>query len=208
MVSRDFSNFCSEKTYSDIACRCIWIWMDLLRFIPFRKWRSMSLVVCPFIDGASATGALFVIFFTSQVMEHADILKQNHARLSLKLKRKSHLSQPATRCKCGAVVWLAMIYAAKSMDGQVLNQLAELARAATQAATAATAIASQFSSHGSSSMESALKVLKGPDTFSGDDSFMNWNTSFISWIGNGDKRYLKLRPTVEKMTKSPDDILT
>ena len=40
------------------------------------------------------------------------------------------------------------------MDGQVLNQVAELARAATQAATAATAIASQFSSRGSSSMES------------------------------------------------------
>lgn len=115
----------------------------------------MNLVVCPFIDGASATGALFVIFFTSQVMGHADIMKQNHARLSLKLKSKSHLSQPATRCKSGAVVWLAMIYAAKSMDGQVtvLNQVAELARTATQAATAATAIVSQFSSHGSSSME-------------------------------------------------------
>ena len=53
-----------------------------------------------------------------------------------------------------------------------------------------------------------MKVLKAPDTFSGDDSFMNWKTSFISWIGNGDERYLKLRPTVEKMTKSPDDIST
>ena len=97
-----------------------------------------------------------------------------------------------------------MIYTAKSMDGQVLNQVAELARAATQAATAATAIASQFSSRGSSSMESAVKVLKAPDTLTGDDSFMNWKTSFVSWIGYGDERYLKLIPTVEKMTKAPD----
>ena len=90
------------------------------------------------------------------------------------------------------------------MDGQVLNQVAELARAATQAATAAAAIASQFSSRGSSSMESAVQVLKALDTFTGDDSFMNWKTNFLSWIGYGDERYLKLIPTVEKMTKAPD----
>jgi len=95
-----------------------------------------------------------------------------------------------------------MIYTAKSMDGQVLNQVAELARAATQATRAATAIASQFSSRGSSSMESAVKVLKVPDTFTADDSFMNWKTSFVSWIGYGDEGYLKLILTVEKMTKS------
>ena len=210
-VSRCFSNFFSEKTYGDIAFRCISMWMDLLRFIPFRKWRSMSLVICIFIDGASAEGqmhwlwfAVFVIFFISQLIGYANMMKQSHARLSRKLKRKSHLSQRATRCKFKAVIWLTMIYTAKSMDGQVLNQVAELARAATQAATAATAIASQFSSRGSSSMESAVKVLKAPDVFTGDDSFMNWKTNFMSWIGYGDDRYLKLIPTVEKMTKAPD----
>ena len=105
---------------------------------------------------------------------------------------------------CRTVVVPSMIYTAKSMDGQVLNQVAELARAATLAATAATAIASQFSSRGSSSMESAVKVLKAPDTFTGDDSFMNWKTNFVSWIGYGDERYLKLIPMVEKMVKPPD----
>ena len=210
-VSRCFSNFFSEKTYGDIAFRCISMWMDVMRFIPFRKWRSMSMVICIFIDGASAEGqvhwlwfAVFVIFFISQVIEHANMMKQNHTRLSRKLKYKSHLSQRATRCKFKVVIWLTMIYTAKSMDGQVLNQVAELARAATQAATAATTIASQFSSRGSSSMESAVKVLKAPDVFTGDDSFMNWKTNFMSWIGYGDDRYLKLIPTVEKMTKAPD----
>ena len=214
-VSRCFSNFFSEKTYGDIACRCISMWMDLFRFIPFRKWRSMSLMICLFIDGASAEGqvhwlwfAVFVIFFTSQLIGYANMMKQSHARLSRKLKRKSHLSQRATRCKFKAVIWLTMIYTARSMDGEVLNQVAELARAATQAAAAAAAaamaIASQFSSRGSSSMESAVKVLKAPDVFTGDDSFMNWKTNFLSWIGYGDDRYLKLIPTVEKMTKAPD----
>ena len=86
----------------------------------------------------------------------------------------------------------------------MLNQVAELARAATQAATAATVIASQFSSRGSSSMESAVKVLKAPNTFTGDDSFMNWKTIFMGWIGNGDERYLELIPAVERMTKTSD----
>ena len=120
----------------------------------------MSLVICIFIEGVSAEGqvywlwfAVFVIFFISQVIEHANMMKQNHARLSRKLKYKSHLSQRATRCKFKVVIWLTMIYTAKSMDGQVLNQVAELARAATQAATAATTIASQFSSRGASSVE-------------------------------------------------------
>ena len=36
------------------------------------------------------------------------------------------------------------------------------------------------------------------------DSFMSWKTNFMSWIGYGDDRYLKLMPTVEKMTKAPD----
>ena len=171
----------------------------------------MSLVALVLMDGASAEGlvhwvwfSLFAIFVVATVMEHADMRKQKYARLSRKLKRKSHLSLRATGCRCKAIIWLSMVYTAKSMDGQVLNQVAELARAATQAATAATAIASQFSSRGSSSMDSAVKVLKAPDTFTGDDSFMNWKTSFASWIGYGDERYLKLIPTVEKMTRAPD----
>ena len=47
-------------------------------------------------------------------------------------------------------------------------------------------------------------LWKAPDVFTGDDSFMNWKTNFMSWIGYGDDRYLKLIPTVEKMTKAPD----
>ena len=206
-----FSNFVSDMSYGDIACVFISRMMNLIRLIPFRRWKSMSLVALVLMDGASAEGlvhwvwfSLFAIFLFSNMMEHANIRKQEYARLSRKLRHKGHLSQRATRCRCKGKIWLSMIYTAKSMDGQVLNQVAELARAATRAATAATAIASQFSSRGSSSMESAVKVLKAPDTFTGDDSFMNWKTSFVSWIGYGDERYLKLIPTVEKMTKAPD----
>ena len=206
-----FSNFVIDKSYGDIACVCISGVVSVIKFLPFRRWKTMSLVALVLMDGASAEGlmhwvwfSLFAVFLLSQVIEHANMRQQNYARLSRKLKRKSHLSQRATRCKCKAIIWLSMIYTAKSMDGQVLNQVAELARAATQAATAATAIASQFSSRGSSSMESAVKVLKSPDTFTGDDSFMNWRTSFVSWIGYGDEKYLKLIPAVEKMAKAPD----
>ena len=205
------SNFVCYRSYGEITSAFVSGVIDLIRLIPFFRWKPMSLVALLLMDGASAEGlvhwvwfSLFAVFLVSQILEYADMRKQYHARLSRKLKRKSHLSQRARMCRCKAIIWLSMIYTAKSMDGQVLNQVAELARAATQAATAATAIASQFSSRGSSSMESAVKVLKAPDTFTGDDSFMNWKTNFISWIGYGDERYLKLIPTVEKMVKPPD----
>ena len=205
------SNFVCYRSYGEITSAFVSGVIDLIRLIPFFRWKPMSLVALLLMDGASAEGlvhwvwfSLFAVFLISQILEYADMRKQYHARLSRKLKRKSHLSQRARMCRCKAIIWLSMIYTAKSMDGQVLNQVAELARAATQAATAATAIASQFSSRGSSSMESAVKVLKAPDTFTGDDSFMNWKTNFISWIGYGDERYLKLIPTVEKMVKPPD----
>ena len=206
-----FSSFVRNRSYVDITCALISGMMNLIRFILLCRWKSMSLVVLLLMDGASAEGlvhwvwfSLLAMFLFATLVEHIEIRKQKYAQLSRKLKRKSHLSHHATRCRCKAIIWLSMIYTAKSMDGQVLNQVAELARAATQAATAATAIASQFSSRGSSSMESAVKVLKAPDTFTGEDSFMNWKTSFVSWIGYGDERYLKLIPTVEKMTKAPD----
>ena len=204
------SNFVSYRSYGEITSAFVSGMIDLIRLIPFFRWKPTSLVALLLMDGASAEGlvhwvwfSLFAVFLISQILEHADMRRQYHARLSRKLKRKSHLSQRAMRCRCKAIIWLSMIYTAKSMDGQVLNQVAELARA-TQAATAATAIASQFSSRGSSSMESAVKVLKAPDTFTGDDSFMNWKTNFVSWIGYGDERYLKLIPMVEKMVKPPD----
>ena len=159
------SNFVSYRSYGEITSAFVSGMIDLIRLIPFCRWKPMSLVALLLMDGASAEGlvhwvwfSLFAVFLISQILEYADMRKQYHARLSRKLKRKSHLSQRAMRCRCKAIIWLSMIYTAKSMDGQVLNQVAELARAATQAATAATAIASQFSSRGASSMESAVKV--------------------------------------------------
>ena len=128
-------SFC-EKTYTDIVCRYISVWMDLVSFIPFRRWKTMSLAACLLMDGASAEGqihwlwlALSVIFVSSQVIEYANMVSKNHAGLSRKLKRKSHLSQRVTRCKFKAVIWVTVIYTARSMDGQMLNQVAELARA-------------------------------------------------------------------------------
>ena len=65
--------------------------------------------ICIFIDGALAEGqlhwlwfAVFVIFFISQMIGHANMMIQNHARLSHKLKRKSRdivAQQEATTTK-------------------------------------------------------------------------------------------------------------
>ena len=61
------------------------------------------------------------------------------------------------------------------LDVNVAQQITELAQAATRAPQAATTVAEKFGSKGmSSGMESAAKVLKNPDAFTGEDaaSFM------------------------------------
>ena len=85
----------------------------------------MSLVVCLCIDGGSAQGqvqwlwcVLFVFLCIAQCLEHADMCREHHSRLSRKLKRKRHLSQRVTRRRCSAVICITLIYAAKAMHGQ------------------------------------------------------------------------------------------
>ena len=130
----------------------------------------MSLVALVLMDGASAEGlvhwvwfSLFAIFLFSNMMEHANIRKQEYARLSRKLRHKGHLSQRATRCRCKGKIWLSMIYTAKiygwsSVEIKLQSWL-ELQR---EQATAATAIASQFSSRGSIFNGKCSEGAQGP----------------------------------------------
>ena len=82
--------------------------------------------------------------------------------------------------------------------------MTELPEQLTQVAAAAWFLVEKLTGRTSSGMENAVKVLKAPDAFTGDDSFMNWKASFMSWLGYGDDRYLNLIPAVEKMTQAPD----
>lgn len=73
---------------------------------------------------------------------------------------------------------------------QLMEQVTNLAMAATRAATAAES-ALQATAGGSSSSSSGLqaasRVLKNPDTFDGSNphDFMSWKFVFTSWLNFG-----------------------
>ena len=121
-------------------------------------------------------------------------------------RRKSRLGHYKLMRQMQALVWLSLMGNCWAMDVNVAQQFTELAQAATRAAPAATTVAEKFGSKGmSSGMESAAKVLKNPDAFTGEDaaSFMGWKLNFETWMSNGDDRFTDLLGKVEKMNHAP-----
>jgi len=78
------------------------------------------------------------------------------------------------------VLWLAMMYSAQAMEGSpvaagsqggraFLERVTSLAEAATAAANAATQALSSMQSRASTGLESATRILKAPNVFTGED---------------------------------------
>ena len=95
-----------------------------------------------------------------------------------------------------------------------LQQMTVLATAATNAASAAekaisamsqSATSSTSASGGQEGLQAAARILKNPDTFSGDDplSFIGWKFTFCSWLSYGDVRFQKCFDNLEKL--GPDE---
>ena len=80
---------------------------------------------------------------------------------------------------------VAMLSTANGMETQqILQQMSQLASAATSAAQAETEATEAFAKASGSTaqgLESATKILNSPDTFTGDDP-SSWKLQFESWL--------------------------
>ena len=132
--------------------------------------------------------------------------KRNSSRLE---KRRCHLSMRERRKHLRVLMFVAMVSHARCMDQQVfMERIAEMTQAATRAAAAAAQASDRLQASRSSAsggLETASKVLKSPETFSGDNplDFLAWKTSFETWLGFADEKYSDLLEKVEKLTRKP-----
>ena len=129
-----------------------------------------------------------------------------------KQRRKSHLSRMLAKKQMRLVLMLSCLASCHAMEAaQVIEQVARLTEAAASAARAAAEASSRLSAQASSSstgttLEAATKILKSPDTFTGEDpaGFVNWKMQFESWLGYGDAKCAEMLSKVE-LSKSPPD---
>ena len=91
------------------------------------------------------------------------------------------------------------------------QRLAAVTEAATRTAMSAEQVMSKIqsmsggSSGASEGLSAASRILKPPDTFSGDDlmTFASWRFQFKSWLPAGDKRCTALLEKIKTLTAPP-----
>ena len=124
-------------------------------------------------------------------------------------RRRCHLSMREKRKHLRVLMFVAMVSHARCMDQQVfMERIAEMTQAATRAAAAAAQASERLQASRSSAsggLETASKVLKSPETFSGENplDFLAWKTSFETWLRFADEKYSDLLEKVEKLTRKP-----
>ena len=144
-----------------------------------------------------------------------------HVPVARREKRRQRLHELCQQKKMKVVLWLAMMYSAQAMEGSpvaagsqgervFLEKVTSLTEAATAAANAATQALSSMSSRASTGLESATRILKAPDVFSGEDPmvFQTWNFQFSSWLSFGDQRFQEVLEKVEALRDDPADTST
>ena len=132
--------------------------------------------------------------------------------------QKKELSHKRIQCRLQLKILLFYSCACRgaAMEGQpvgeqaFLSQMSTLAQAATSAATAAERALALVASGGASSsastaetgMSAASRILKSPDTFSGDDggNFLGWKFTFTNWLCYGDNRFEDAFRVVEALS--------
>ena len=85
--------------------------------------------------------------------------------------------------------------------------MTSLTEAATAAANAAAQALSSMQSRSSTGLESATRILKSPDVFTGEDPmvFQTWKFQFSSWLSFGDQRFQEVLEKVEALRDDPAD---
>ena len=141
-----------------------------------------------------------------------------HVPVARRERRRQRLHELCQQRKLKVVLWLAMIYSAQAMEGSpvaggsqgervFLERVTSLTEAATAAANAATQALSSMSTRASTGLESATRILKAPNVFTGEDPmvFQTWKFQFLSWLSFGDQRFQDVLEKVEALKDDPAD---
>ena len=115
-----------------------------------------------------------------------------------------------------ALLFASLLSCSNGMEAEAfLQQMSMLASAATNAANAAEKAiglmaqsqgASSSSSQGDGGLQAATRILKNPDTYTGDDplGFSSWKFTFCSWLCFGDPRFQKCMDNLDKLGPSDE----
>ena len=175
----------------------------------------MFLALMVFLNSVGEEWTLLVcggMVLLDVAFEHISNGRKRWKAMSRIEKKRSHLGRAECKRSLKVLFFVMMIHSAKGMDQQAfLDQIVELTRAATTAASsAASAMQSmqqlqQGKGSSASGLESASRILKNPDVFSGDNplEFMSWKSLFESWLTFGDARYGDILSKVESMKDPP-----
>ena len=156
--------------------------------------------------------------------------KQTASRVCKRRVRQAVLTQ---RMQLKALLFCSWICHGKCMDSpqsaqgvgsaigasenEFLERLLQMTNAATSAARAAEQAVQRMSGGSSRSdalqagLTTASRILKNPETYSGDDpmSFSAWKFQFVSWLTFGEQKFQKILEDLEKSKDDPDpDLFT
>ena len=138
-------------------------------------------------------------------------------------RRRQRLQELCLQKKVKVVLWLSMMGSAQAMQEGMqggspvasgsqgervfLERVTSLTEAATAAANAAAQALSSMQSRSSTGLESATRILKSPDVFTGEDPmvFQTWKFQFSSWLSFGDQRFQEVLEKVEALRDDPAD---
>ena len=126
-------------------------------------------------------------------------------------KRKERKIRVGNKRKLVALIFMCSVFHSSAMEQQqaMLERVAALAEAATRAAIAAERVAGQTTASSSTSgdgLSHASKLLKSPESFSGEDAlnFPSWRFQFTSCLTYGESKYVAMLKKIEALTTSPD----
>ena len=165
----------------------------------FQSVLAVMLVTCWM--GIMATSNMSPCRYMAR-QEHKSRIETSRNRRVVNVTRKQFIAMMLI-CSCAAS-------AAMEQDA-VLRRIITLTEAATRAAMSAESTWNQVqsmistSSSSAEGLQAASRILKAPDTFSGDDpmTLASWRFQFTSWLTFGDSRYTTLLEKVESLTSAP-----
>ena len=172
-------------------------------------WTEMQWLIM----AISLTALVCVWWFVQLQVSHLSHSNDLRSRMCRKLQRRSAIKQQRQLI---AVLFLCSCANARAMEestgaqASFLQGITSMAEAATRAAVAAekalersTATASAAGSN--EGLSAASRILKSPDTYSGEDPmmFMQWKQQFTSWLCFGDSRYSQALENLEQKSVAP-----
>ncbi len=151
---------------------------------------------------------LMAVYMRQKVKRHVAV--GEHMSRMCKHRQKREMCK--SRRQLIAIIFLCSMSSSAAMEQDaVLQRIITLTEAATRAAMSAESTLNQVQSVTSTSsssaegLQAASRILKAPDTFSGDDpmTFASWRFQFTSWLTFGDSSYTTLLDKVGSLTSAP-----